>query len=215
MIKKKKVFVGVMGLIGAGKTTLADELSKVLKCEVYHEIVVDNKYLEAFYNDMKKNSFLFQINLLNQRFEQQQYIIWNDNNEFVIQDRTIYEDPIFATTLYEDGMLTELEYETYNRTYENVTKIMKNNDVIIYLDVSPEKSFERIKKRNRNCEKGITLEYLKHLHKNYEKFVDSISKSINIIKISWENFVSTEIVAEKIKNTYENIKNIHKINFNS
>jgi deoxyadenosine/deoxycytidine kinase len=45
---------------------------------------------------MKKNSFLFQITLLDQRFKQQQQMIWDDSNDIVVQDRTIFEDPIFA-----------------------------------------------------------------------------------------------------------------------
>ena len=46
-------FIGISGLIGAGKTTLARELGKVLNLPVYYEPVVENEYLEDFYRDMK------------------------------------------------------------------------------------------------------------------------------------------------------------------
>ena len=42
-------FIGISGLIGAGKTTLARELGKVLNLPVYYEPIVENEYLEDFY----------------------------------------------------------------------------------------------------------------------------------------------------------------------
>ena len=56
-------FIGISGLIGAGKTTLATELGKVLNLPVYYEPIVENEYLEDFYRDMKRYSFSFQIYL--------------------------------------------------------------------------------------------------------------------------------------------------------
>ena len=65
------LFIGISGLIGAGKTTLATVLANKLGIPVYYEPVVDNVYLEDFYTDMKKFSFPMQIYLLNKRFKQQ------------------------------------------------------------------------------------------------------------------------------------------------
>ena len=91
-------FIGISGLIGAGKTTLARELGKVLNLPVYYEPVVENEYLEDFYRDMKRYSFSFQIYLLNCRFRQHQQVLWNGTGG--IQDRTLYEDSIFAKVLF-------------------------------------------------------------------------------------------------------------------
>lgn len=65
---------------------------------------------------------------------------------------------------------------------------MKHNTMIIHLDVSPEKSLERIKLRGRECESGITLEYLQRLHAGYEEWLTKISKIIPVIKVSVDHF---------------------------
>ena len=55
----ENVFISISGMIGAGKSTLATALAKKLNLPVYYEPVIDNVYLEDFYKDMKKYSFLF------------------------------------------------------------------------------------------------------------------------------------------------------------
>ena len=80
-------FIGISGLIGAGKTTLAKELGKVMNLPVYYEPIIENEYLEDFYKDMKRYSFSFQIYLLNCRFRQHQQVLWNGTGG--IQDRTL------------------------------------------------------------------------------------------------------------------------------
>lgn len=53
----EKLFIGISGMIGAGKTTIATELGKILNLPVYYEEVIDNAYLEDFYRDMKRYSY--------------------------------------------------------------------------------------------------------------------------------------------------------------
>ena len=51
----------------------------------------------------------------------------------------------------------------------------------IHLDVSPEESMRRIKKRNRDCESTITLEFLQKLYSAYEAFITDIACIIPVI----------------------------------
>src|SRR3989338_5750881 len=88
------LFIGIAGIIGAGKSTLARSLAQTMGLPVYYEPVNDHEYLADFYTDMKKYSFSMQVYLLNRRFQQHQQIIWQGRGG--VQDRTIYEDSVFA-----------------------------------------------------------------------------------------------------------------------
>ncbi|KAL9655451.1 hypothetical protein ABK040_016864 [Willaertia magna] len=199
-------------MIGAGKSTLAKALGERLGINVYYEPVIDNEYLADFYSDMKTYSFRLQVYLLNKRFEQHQKIIWSANGG--IQDRTIYEDTIFAKMLMESGMIEKRDYETYVSLFRNMSKFMKHNTMIIHLDVTPEQSLERIKKRNRDMEKTISLEYLQNLYKGYEDWLEKISKIIPVIKVNWNEFRSLEDVIEEVLRAYQQVHNIQYVNWN-
>jgi deoxyadenosine kinase len=209
----ENVFVGISGLIGAGKSTLATALAKKLNLPVYYEPVKDNVYLADFYSDIGKYSFAMQIYLLNKRFKQQQEIIWQGKGG--VQDRTIYEDAIFAKMLSDVGLMDKRDYETYCSLFSHMSNFMKKPNIIVHLDVSPEESYRRIQMRNRDVEKGITLEYLKNLYQAYEGFIRDISRIIPVIKINYETFRTVDEMASAIATEYAKLTNITKVSFNS
>ena len=116
------LFIGIAGLIGAGKTTLATALGEHLGLPVYYEPVQDNAYLADFYRDTAKYSFATQIYLLNRRFQQHQEIIWRGGGG--VQDRTIYEDAVFAKTLVRQELMDERDYQTYLQLFKHMSNFM-------------------------------------------------------------------------------------------
>ncbi len=77
---------------------------------MYFEPVADNEYLEDFYRDKARYAFPLQVYLLNRRFQQHQQIIWSGKGG--VQDRTIYEDTVFAKVLMDEGSMEPREYTT-------------------------------------------------------------------------------------------------------
>jgi deoxyadenosine kinase len=194
------MFIGIAGMIGAGKSTLATALGQHLGIDTYYEPVADNEYLQDFYGDTAKYSFAMQVYLLNRRFQQHQEIIWRGRS--AVQDRTIYEDSIFAKMLAKTGQMDERDYRTYVQLFKHMSNFMCKPSVIVYLDVSPKSSYERIAMRNRDVESTIKVEYLEALAEGYREFVDSISKVIPVIRVDYERFATAEEMAEMIKREY-------------
>ena len=198
--------IAISGIIGAGKTTIAKELGKKLTANVLFEPVDDNEYLGLFYDNMKKYSFPMQVYLLNHRFQQHQQMVWSGKN--TIQDRSIYEDVIFAKMLKEDGLMEELDFKTYRHLYLNMCNFLHRPDLIVYLDVEPEEALRRVKMRNRDCETTIPIEYLRKLKKGYEDWLHDIEPRIPVLKLNWNTFQSTEKVVELIKQKLKNRKGL-------
>lgn len=194
------LFIGIAGLIGAGKTTLATALGEHLGLPVYYEPVADNEYLADFYRDTRRYAFATQIYLLNRRFQQHQEIIWRGGG--AVQDRTIYEDAVFAKTLVDQDLLEERDYRTYLDLFKHMSNFMCRPNLIVYLDLTPESSLARVEERNRGVESGITLGYLQALHREYERFISEISRTIPVIRVNWEEYGDADTMARILEREY-------------
>lgn len=204
-------FIGIAGMIGAGKSTLCAELAKHLELPAYYEPVEDNEYLADFYRDTKTYSFATQIYLLNRRFQQHQEVIWHGGGG--VQDRTIYEDAVFAKMLVKLDLMEERDYRTYLSLFRHMSNFMCRPNLIVYLDVSPERSMERIEMRSRGVETGITLEYLQALYDEYDTFVQEISRTIPVVRVDWDRFRDTEEMALAVQREFATGSFIRNVSF--
>jgi len=103
--------------------------------------------------------------------------------------------------LKEDGLMDPLDFQTYVDLFQNMSNFLHRPDVIIYLDVEPEVALERIKQRGRECEAGITLEYLIKLKNGYEEWLRDIEGRIPVLKLDWNTYQDTEKVCQMINNS--------------
>jgi len=210
------MFIGVAGLIGAGKSTLTESLAEHLGHSPVYEPVKDNPYLEDFYEDIPRWTFPMQMHLLSRRFRQHQEVIWGLRRQGgVIQDRTIYEDTLFARMHYDDGMMDQRDYDTYISLFQDMQNFLKYPDVIVYLRVPPEIAATRIKSRGRSMEREIPIDYLKGLEDKYEQFAEEMKRYTVVVPIDWSDYKPTSEVADLIReaaNTDEGfIKSLRRI----
>ncbi|WP_138432961.1 deoxynucleoside kinase [Winogradskyella algicola] len=175
----------IAGNIGAGKTTLTKMLAKHYKWEAQLEDVVDNPYLDDFYNQMERWSFNLQVYFLNSRFRQINQI--QNSGKDIIQDRTIYEDAhIFAPNLHAMGLMTNRDFENYSSLFELMESFVKGPDLLIYLRSSIPNLVAQIHKRGRDYENTISIDYLSRLNERYEAWISKYDKG-NLLIIDVDN----------------------------
>ncbi|MFG6686643.1 deoxynucleoside kinase [Mariniflexile sp. HNIBRBA6329] len=181
--------IAIAGNIGAGKTTLTKLLAKHYKWEAQLEDVVDNPYLDDFYNQMERWSFNLQVYFLNSRFRQVLQI--RESGKDIIQDRTIYEDAhIFAPNLHAMGLMTNRDFENYKSLFELMESLVKGPDVLIYLRSTIPNLVSQIHKRGREYENSISIDYLSRLNERYEAWIHGYNKGkLLIIDVDKLNFV--------------------------
>jgi deoxyadenosine/deoxycytidine kinase len=165
-----KRLILVAGNIGAGKTSLTERIGERLGWRTAFESVADNPYLPDFYQDMQAWSFHLQIYFLGHRAEQ--HLELAADTQSAICDRSIYEDAyIFARALNTLGNLNERDYLAYRRLFELVVRNLPPPDLLIYLRAPVPVLMERIQKRARNIESGISAEYLTLLEGYYDEWM--------------------------------------------
>ena len=179
-------FLAIAGNIGVGKTELTNRLSEELNWAAYYEPVIQNPYLDSFYQNMSRWSFHLQIYFLSERFKAQVEI--GGSPLPFIQDRTIYEDAeIFARTLRAQGSMTEVDYENYTALFDCMVSFLRKPDLILYLRATPEALMQRIAKRGRPSEQSITIDYIARLNHAYEDWMRRARAETEVLEIDTES----------------------------
>ena len=165
-----KHMIVLAGNIGAGKTSLTERLGGRMGWQTAFESVSDNPYLPDFYADMRSWSFHLQIFFLGHRARQ--YLELADSPQSAILDRSIYEDAyIFARALHHLNNLNERDYLAYRSLFDLIVANLPPPDLLIYLRAPVKVLFERIHRRGRAIEGGITADYLALLESFYDDWL--------------------------------------------
>lgn len=186
------MYFAIAGNIGAGKTSLAKLLSEHYGWEAHFEDVIDNPYLDDFYNHMERWSFNLQVYFLNSRFRQLEIFKSSDNS--FIQDRTIYEDAnIFAPNLHAMGLMNQRDFNNYQSLFSLMESMVKGPDMLIYLRSSIPNLVSKIHKRGREFENSISIEYLSRLNERYEAWISTYDKGkLLVVDVDEIDFVENK-----------------------
>ncbi len=199
------MIISIEGNIGSGKSTVINYLKTLNDDRI---VFVDEPVsdwinikdntgmnaLECFYSDQKKNSFCFQVLAYITRLKKLMDIIKEHKDKIIITERSIDTDRnVFAKMLYESGMLSSIEWVTYNYWFDTFTDISKV-DLKIYIKATPEKCFERINTRNRVEEESIKIDYLVNCNNYHNNWLDNCDNVKVIDGHNTVNYIRNEVV---------------------
>ncbi|HKA31280.1 MAG TPA: deoxynucleoside kinase, partial [Candidatus Binatia bacterium] len=152
-------YIAVEGPIGVGKTALARQLATEFGSDLVLERVEDNPFLRKFYEHPERHAFQTQLFFTLERYRQQQELAAQGVGPGgAVSDYLFAKDGIFAgVTLGPD------ELALYRQIFRLLDAQMPRPDLVIYLEARTDVLVRRIRKRDRDFERGITPEYLERL----------------------------------------------------
>lgn len=164
-----KIF-SIEGNIGSGKSTLVRILQEKCPNFIYMLEPVDEwadvkdkkgeNILTKFYRNQEKYSFSFQMMAYISRLAKLKRLVEKNPNSIIITERSVLTDKnVFAKMLYDDKKIEEVNYIIYLKWFDEFIKEIPITGYI-YVDVTPETSYTRVLKRNRQGE-DIPLSYLR------------------------------------------------------
>ena len=196
--------ISVEGNIGAGKSTLVEKLRKQYgsrddvifiqePVDVWSTITQGGKtMLELFYENKKKYSFAFQILAYSTRLKILEETIESaktKNVKLIVMERSLDADRnIFAKMLYDDGMMEECMYQIYLKmSNEGLQKYMA--DGILWMHADPETCSDRIKKRGRDGEESISIDYLRACDTYHREWLGADTGFVYLVddEIDWKS----------------------------
>lgn len=178
-------YISIEGPIGVGKTSLSKLLAAELKGRLVLEVVEENPFLAAFYQDPGAYAFKTQVFFLLSRYKQLQDLSQGMLFfEHTLSDYVFDKDFIFASM-----NLSGHEWELYQDLYQQLRPKLTQPDLLVYLRAEPELLLQRIARRGRPFEKTMQIAYLRQLSQAYEDYLRQYQGQLYIVNAGDYNFV--------------------------
>jgi len=157
--------LAVEGPIGVGKTSFVELLAKRFDAYTVLE-ELENPFLSAFYEDKPGAAFQAQLFFLLSRSRQLRELSQRDLfHQVTLCDYIFPKDKIFAYLNLDDSELL-----IYDKLYAMLEEQLPRPDLVIFLQAETKVLNERIERRNRNYENGISEAYINEVNKAYNYF---------------------------------------------
>lgn len=158
------------GNIGAGKSTILEELEKRGYCVFKEDISSWEWFLDNYYTNPNRWAFTLQIAILNSMNDQKRRMMKSEK-PFVFIERSPLSGAAFTRVAYKRGFMNPEEFALMNTYFE---RIGWRPDITLMLDTPLDVCFERIRSRNRSCESNVNYSYISSVAEEYNKIVDTV-----------------------------------------
>ena len=163
----KRGLIAIAGIVGVGKTTLAENLAAELTSELILEEYDQNPFLADQVLGKKEAALPSELFFLFSRVRQ----LRRDRIEkipVVVCDYVFDKNRIFAQM-----NLDRREYAAYRRLEQAVESYITPPNVVLYLYGDIAMCLDRITRRGREFEKTFSAGFLQRLHEAYEQLFSS------------------------------------------
>lgn len=197
-------FITIEGNIGAGKTTLANLLSKHYNARLVLEEFADNPFLAKFYENPQQYAFPLELFFMAERFKQLKELLQQKD---MFQQITISDYLFTKCLLFAKVNLPDDEFRLYQRLFEIIHQQLLQPDLLIYLHAPVTRLQANIRKRNRAFEQKIPDEYLFSIQETYTHYIRQHNIKTLFIDASNADFLGNEahlkVVTDALEKEYE------------
>jgi deoxyguanosine kinase len=159
-------YIAVEGPIGVGKSSLARLLAREFNARLVIEEVDDNPFLARFYEDADKYALPVQLYFMLTRYKQQQELAQQELfSAATVSDYLFAKDRIFAAL-----NLAPDELALYDSVYRLLDARMAKPDLVVFMSARAEVLRERLRKRDRDFERDISVDYLERVSAAFRDF---------------------------------------------
>lgn len=163
--------VSIEGNISSGKSTLLRYFQEKTDYLVLDEPVDkwsnvgEVNLLREYYREPWRFAYILQ-NYIFETQEEQHYLLPRLIGRSIFSTRWC-----FTELLYNEQLLSELEYNLLNIKFQSAVTRIREPDIVVYLRCDPTEALNRIRERARLGEEEIDLRYLQRLHEEHEKWL--------------------------------------------
>ncbi len=200
----KYSFVTIEGNIGAGKTTLANILSKEFNARLILEEFAENPFLPKFYESPEQYAFPLELFFMAERYKQLKELLQTKD---MFQTVTVSDYLFTKCLLFAKVNLPDEEFRLYQKLFDIINPQILQPDILIYLHSPVSKLQENIKKRNRKFEQSIPNDYLFTLQETYTQYIKQHHIKTLFVDASNADFIGNEnhvkIILDALDKDYE------------
>jgi deoxyadenosine/deoxycytidine kinase len=145
-------------------------LAKRLGAAMLIETTADHPFLDAVYVDDDRHDLQIELAFLLLHFGGYRSA---PRDRVVVSDFSPAKDLLFAW-----DMLRGDDLRLFERVYEKLYSDVTQPDIALFLDVPPEVCLDRIRRRGRSFESGVTLDRLRRMDALYRRHTDRLGGKI-------------------------------------
>jgi deoxyguanosine kinase len=177
-------YIAIEGVIGAGKTTIANFIAEKFSSKLLLEEFEDNPFLAKFYQEKEKYNFPLELSFLASRYHQVKNEIEKRDlfQDSIVSDFVLYKSLVFASINLKGD-----ELELYKKLFQIMFQQIPVPDLTIYIYHTIESLRKNIVQRGRDYEMGIEDSYLEQLNENYLSYFKQLSQH-RIVVIDGKDF---------------------------